>query len=90
MAVLRKFASLVLTAAVASAASLPARAAAPYFYFAFGDSYTTTGFNINGVQPAPGNPLGNPAFGQTSSSTQPGTFAGGPNYVVSATLLLHT
>lgn len=75
MAIFSKVTSLVLGAAAASAAVLPERAVTPFFYFSFGDSYTTTGFNINGVQPAPGNPLGNPAYGQ-------GTVAGGPNYVV--------
>jgi hypothetical protein len=39
-----------------------------------GDSYTSTGFNVRGPQPNPGNPLGNPAYpGATSSN--------GPNYV---------
>ena len=52
-----------------------------FFYFAFGDSYTTTGFDINGVQPAPGNPFGNPAYDQTISSAPADPFAGGPNYV---------
>jgi phospholipase/lecithinase/hemolysin len=38
-----------------------------------GDSYTTTGFNTSLTQPAPGNPLGNPAY--------PGwTAANGPNW----------
>jgi phospholipase/lecithinase/hemolysin len=42
--------------------------------FIFGDSYTTTGFNVSGVQPTPTNPLGNPTF--------PGyTAADGPNWV---------
>ncbi|KAF2679252.1 carbohydrate esterase family 16 protein [Lentithecium fluviatile CBS 122367] len=37
--------------------------------FAFGDSYTTTRFQINGTQPNIDNPLGNPAFpGQTFSN----------------------
>ncbi|KAI1787659.1 fungal cellulose binding domain-containing protein [Ganoderma leucocontextum] len=44
------------------------------FWFVFGGSYTTVGFNANGTLPAPGNPLGNPAF--------PGkTVTGGTNYV---------
>ena len=39
-----------------------------------GDSYTSTGFNVSGVQPGPANPLGNPVY--------PGaTSANGPNYV---------
>ena len=42
--------------------------------FVFGDSYTQTGFNINGTQPSPSNPLGNPPYpGWTSSN--------GPNWV---------
>ncbi|KAK7550893.1 hypothetical protein IWX49DRAFT_498307 [Phyllosticta citricarpa] len=44
------------------------------YWFAFGDSYTTIGFNVTKNQPSPSNPLGNPAFpGLTSSN--------GPNYV---------
>lgn len=44
------------------------------YYFAFGDSYTTTGFDIHGQQPSPPNPLGNPAY--------PGlTTANGEGYV---------
>lgn len=46
----------------------------PLYYFAFGDSYTTTAFDNTGTQPSPGNPLGNPPLGQ-------GTFSGGLNYV---------
>jgi phospholipase/lecithinase/hemolysin len=37
--------------------------------FVFGDSYTATGFQVNGTQPNPSNPLGNPAFpGRTTSN----------------------
>jgi hypothetical protein len=43
------------------------------YLFSFGDSYTATGFDINGDQPAPGNPGGNPAIGSA-------TFSGGPVY----------
>jgi len=44
------------------------------YWFSFGDSYTTTGFNINSTLPSAGNPLGNPAY--------PGfTGGGGANYV---------
>ncbi|KAJ7663206.1 hypothetical protein DFH06DRAFT_345675 [Mycena polygramma] len=44
------------------------------YWFPFGDSYTTTGFNITSVLPNVHNPLGNPPF--------PGfTGAGGENYV---------
>ncbi|KAH7418863.1 hypothetical protein BKA64DRAFT_763689 [Cadophora sp. MPI-SDFR-AT-0126] len=42
--------------------------------FIFGDSYTTTGFNVSLTQPTPTNPLGNPAYyGHTA--------ANGPNWV---------
>lgn len=42
--------------------------------FAFGDSYTTTLFQVNGTQPNTNNPLGNPAF--------PGvTFSNGRNWI---------
>ncbi|KAI4205274.1 MAG: hypothetical protein LQ350_000596 [Teloschistes chrysophthalmus] len=44
------------------------------YMFAFGDSYTSTSFNIHGTQPNRDNPLGNPSY--------PGaTSADGPNYV---------
>lgn len=39
-----------------------------------GDSYTDTGFDINGIQPSPNNPLGNPAYPSY-------TLFGGPNYI---------
>ena len=39
-----------------------------------GDSYTDTGFDINGVQPSAENPLGNPPYPSHTSS-------GGPNYI---------
>ncbi|KAF2488492.1 hypothetical protein BU16DRAFT_228157 [Lophium mytilinum] len=49
------------------------------YFFVFGDSYTTTGFNISLAQPNPANPLGNPDFpGFTSSN--------GPNWVDFLTL----
>jgi len=42
--------------------------------FIFGDSYTTTGFNVSLTQPTPTNPLGNPTYpGYTASN--------GPNWV---------
>ncbi|KAL1801402.1 hypothetical protein ACET3X_001744 [Alternaria dauci] len=42
--------------------------------FVFGDSYTQTGFDVNGAQPSASNPFGNPAYpGWTSSN--------GPNWV---------
>jgi len=44
------------------------------YLFVFGDSYTTVGFNVSGIQPTAGNPLGNPPYpGYTSSN--------GPNWV---------
>ncbi|CAF9913776.1 MAG: hypothetical protein HETSPECPRED_001657 [Heterodermia speciosa] len=49
--------------------------------FSFGDSYTDTGFDINGVQPSPVNALGNPEYGTSIGPTSKGTFSGGPNYV---------
>ncbi|KAJ7105192.1 hypothetical protein C8R44DRAFT_834466 [Mycena epipterygia] len=58
-----------------SATSAPTTPAGPVtFWFPFGDSYTTTGFNPNSTLPTVGNPLGNPPF--------PGfTGAGGENFV---------
>ncbi|CDO77590.1 Carbohydrate Esterase Family 16 protein [Trametes cinnabarina] len=44
------------------------------FWFSFGDSYTQTDFDPNGVIPQPGNPLGNPPY--------PGyTAVGGVNWI---------
>ncbi|QDS68385.1 hypothetical protein FKW77_010752 [Venturia effusa] len=44
------------------------------YMFIFGDSYTQTGFDISGIQPSLGNPLGNPPY--------PGwTSCNGPNWV---------
>jgi len=44
------------------------------YWFSFGDSYSQTGFSINGTLPSIGNPLGNPPY--------PGfTATGGPNYI---------
>lgn len=40
--------------------------------FSFGDSYTTTNFDVRGQQPTPDNPLGNPAYpGATSAWPAP-------------------
>ncbi|KAK7032147.1 hypothetical protein VNI00_013321 [Paramarasmius palmivorus] len=44
------------------------------YWFSFGDSYTSTSFDINGAKPAPGNPLGNPAY-------PGGTTTGGENWI---------
>lgn len=44
------------------------------YWFSFGDSYTQTGFDVDGTLPAVGNPLGNPPF--------PGyTAVGGTNWI---------
>ncbi|KAJ4326743.1 hypothetical protein N0V84_002863 [Fusarium piperis] len=49
-------------------------AAQPKYLITFGDSYSQTGFDINGEKPSSSNPLGNPPF--------PGwTAAGGVNWV---------
>ncbi|KAJ8118333.1 hypothetical protein OPT61_g664 [Boeremia exigua] len=39
--------------------------------FIFGDSYTQTGFDVNGTQPSVGNPFGNPPFPGWTSSNGP-------------------
>ena len=46
-----------------------------------GDSYTASGFDINGAQPSPANPMGNPPLGQPFTGSQPGTMSGGMNYI---------
>ncbi|KAK5131701.1 hypothetical protein LTR08_000755 [Meristemomyces frigidus] len=72
------------TATVSATCSAPSSSSAPTSYWpgwvdithmvAFGDSYTTTSFNITGAQPNAANPLGNPAY--------PGyTATNGPNWV---------
>ncbi|RAH65254.1 SGNH/GDSL hydrolase family protein [Aspergillus aculeatinus CBS 121060] len=54
------------------------------YLFTFGDSYTTTGFNVSAGQPAVGNPMGNPELGQ-------GTASDGINWVgYLTTLFNHT
>ncbi|KAI0343567.1 hypothetical protein BDW22DRAFT_1344558 [Trametopsis cervina] len=59
--------------------SLPSQPTPPIntninYWFSFGDSYTQTGFTINGTQPSVGNPLGNPPY--------PGyTAVGGVNWI---------
>lgn len=46
------------------------------YIFTYGDSYTTTGFNVSGNKPSPFNALGNPDYpGQTTAGT------GLPNWV---------
>ncbi|KAK7032144.1 hypothetical protein VNI00_013318 [Paramarasmius palmivorus] len=52
----------------------PVPSADANFWFSFGDSYTQTGFEIDGATPTVGNPLGNPPY--------PGwTATGGENWV---------
>ncbi|KAJ4415804.1 hormone-sensitive lipase HSL [Neurospora sp. IMI 360204] len=56
-----------------SSVPVPTAASAKYF-ISFGDSYSQTGFDINGSKPSSSNPLGNPAL--------PGwTASGGLNWV---------
>ncbi|KAH7319004.1 cellulose-binding GDSL lipase/acylhydrolase [Rhexocercosporidium sp. MPI-PUGE-AT-0058] len=42
----------------------------PKYIFSFGDSYTSTNFDINGPQPCPENPLGNTDLGNHQTSAQ--------------------
>ncbi|KAK6538444.1 hypothetical protein TWF694_010029 [Orbilia ellipsospora] len=57
-----------------ASSSTPSSGSTIQHWFAFGDSYTYTGFNEWGTQPSTSNPLGNPTFpGDTTS--------GGANYV---------
>ncbi|KAI0765698.1 hypothetical protein BD413DRAFT_637829 [Trametes elegans] len=54
--------------------SVPSGVADANFWFSFGDSYTQTDFDPNGILPQPGNPLGNPPY--------PGfTAVGGTNWI---------
>ncbi|GJE94712.1 carbohydrate esterase family 16 protein [Phanerochaete sordida] len=49
------------------------------YWFSFGDSYTSTGFVSDGIQPSPESPLGNPPF--------PGmTTTGGTNWIDQCTV----
>ncbi|KAJ7474110.1 hypothetical protein FB451DRAFT_1466641 [Mycena latifolia] len=62
------------TTATTTTTSAPATPSGVTYWFPFGDSYTTTGFNPNSTLPTVGNPLGNPPF--------PGfTGGGGENFV---------
>ncbi|KIO31451.1 carbohydrate esterase family 16 protein [Tulasnella calospora MUT 4182] len=55
--------SALALAAGANGLSLPKPAAKPNYWFSFGDSYTTTGFNVTtGPFPSASNPIGNPEF----------------------------
>jgi phospholipase/lecithinase/hemolysin len=65
-------APLVLLATALGAAASPL--ATPNYIFSFGDSYTQTGFDPNGVLPSASNPIGNPPY--------PGwTASGGSNWI---------
>ncbi|KAE8551578.1 hypothetical protein TMatcc_001532 [Talaromyces marneffei ATCC 18224] len=46
----------------------------PMYWFAFGDSWSATGFNISSTQPSATNPMGNTA-------PHPGTQSGGNNWI---------
>ncbi|KAL1967666.1 hypothetical protein VTN77DRAFT_2923 [Rasamsonia byssochlamydoides] len=66
---------IALLALGATTAVAGRQAAKPTYFFVFGDSYSTTTFNVNSTQPSPSNPMGNPArVGQ-------GTTGGGVNWV---------
>ncbi|KAJ5551463.1 hypothetical protein N7535_000587 [Penicillium sp. DV-2018c] len=70
---MKYFISIIAGAGIASAVPLLSRAT-ENFFFTFGDSYTTTSFNVGGTQPTAGNPMGNPVLGT-------GTTTGGVNWV---------
>ncbi|CAK7211579.1 hypothetical protein SBRCBS47491_001172 [Sporothrix bragantina] len=66
--------SSLLLVGSAVAAPLTTSTAGTKYLFVFGDSYSSTGFNIKGAAPSAANPLGNPAL--------PGnTMAGGMTWV---------
>ncbi|KAL4783824.1 hypothetical protein BJX76DRAFT_357609 [Aspergillus varians] len=68
-----KITSLALLASTALAVPHQSHPRTKYL-ISFGDSYTTTNFNITGTKPSASNPLGNPPF--------PGwTAAGGANWI---------
>ncbi|KAJ7803458.1 fungal cellulose binding domain-containing protein [Mycena olivaceomarginata] len=75
MILLRSLAAVVAVASkVGAAITKSPEPCAITYWFPFGDSYTTTGFDPNDTLPSVGNPLGNPAF--------PGeTGGGGENFV---------
>ncbi|KAJ7899211.1 fungal cellulose binding domain-containing protein [Mycena olivaceomarginata] len=75
MILLRSLAAVVGVASkVGAAITKSPEPCAITYWFPFGDSYTTTGFDPNDTLPSVGNPLGNPAF--------PGeTGGGGENFV---------
>ncbi|KAH9842144.1 lipolytic enzyme, G-D-S-L [Teratosphaeria destructans] len=55
------FSSLVPALASAYLSS-PVPAVPSQYWFVFGDSYTTTGFNVSGMQPSLDDPMGNPGY----------------------------
>ncbi|KAK9781225.1 hypothetical protein SCAR479_05046 [Seiridium cardinale] len=56
------------TSSVTSAAQTSTSASDTRYFITFGDSYSQTGFDINGTHPSAANPLGNPALpGYTAS-----------------------
>ncbi|KAH6695722.1 fungal cellulose binding domain-containing protein [Plectosphaerella plurivora] len=66
--------SVVLSALAVSAARIAPCTTGTKYFFNFGDSYSQTGFNINGQKPTASNPFGNPPV--------PGwTASGGLNWV---------
>ncbi|KAL4789289.1 GDSL lipase/esterase [Aspergillus venezuelensis] len=46
----------------------PSPSPSVYSLFTFGDSYSTTGFNVSLTQPSPDNPMGNPPLGEGTPS----------------------
>ncbi|OSC98462.1 carbohydrate esterase family 16 protein [Trametes coccinea BRFM310] len=62
------------TSTTTAPTSVPSGVDKANFWFSFGDSYTQTDFDPNGILPQPGNPLGNPPY--------PGyTAVGGVNWI---------
>ncbi|KAF7716839.1 Acetylesterase [Penicillium ucsense] len=60
---------------LAAVAAMPShRPSSPTYFFTFGDSYSMTSFNVNGTQPSPSNPMGNPQLGT-------GATGGGINWI---------
>ncbi|KAJ1308796.1 hypothetical protein OPQ81_004486 [Rhizoctonia solani] len=63
-----------VTSSTTSSSTAPSGTPIPgvKYWFSFGDSYTQTGFDINGAKPAVGNPLGNPTYpGYTACGSVP-------------------
>ncbi|ETS76236.1 hypothetical protein PFICI_11623 [Pestalotiopsis fici W106-1] len=53
-------AAATLAAAVPTPINSSAAASDPLYFITFGDSYSQTGFDVNGTHPSASNPLGNP------------------------------